>query len=323
MNHRIVRMIIGTLVVGSLGCEVSPEDDVELAARAGGLGLGPNTTVVETTLANGDAADVFLPSIPPGARAAFEDELPVVVLLQGGLVPASQYSEYAETLARYGFVVIVPDHLRAIPPFFPSPVRLTEAAVVTAALDRLAELDADPTSPVHRVADLDDAALLGHSLGGAVALFAIGDLCVFPLCQPPFTLSSSVRAAALFGTNVTTNGVTTPIDSSGVSVALLQGDLDGVAVPAEAEATYEVLEPTRALIEFEGLNHFGITNDNVIPGTNADPLAQVADQDEGVERLARWTALWLRAELRGDQAAAQWVFELGGSPDGSVTVISD
>ncbi|MEX1362452.1 MAG: alpha/beta hydrolase [Nannocystaceae bacterium] len=312
------------LLLGALGCDPAPEPDhtPEVAARAGLLS-GPDVVELQTTLANGDDANVYVPEVPSWLSGVFEDRFPVVVVLQGGLVPADQYSEYASTLAAFGFVVVVPDRVRALPPLFPEPVALSESAAITTSLDQLAVLDADPSSPVYRVADLDTAALAGHSLGGAVGLLTIDGQCTFPLCTPPFELPASVQAAAFFGTNLVDAGVVTDIDSSSVSVALLQGDLDGVAPPAEAETTYQILETPRALIDFEGLNHFGITNDNLVPGAQPDPSPQTVDQQEGIERLALWTALWLRAELRGGPLAQLWLFEIGGSLDGTVTVTSD
>ena len=45
-----------------------------------------------------------------------QDLLPVALLLQGANVDKSNYSLLANILARYGFIVVVPNHLRKFPP---------------------------------------------------------------------------------------------------------------------------------------------------------------------------------------------------------------
>lgn len=222
-------------------------------------------------------------------------------------------------------MVIVPDHLRAVPPMFPDPVQLTEANVIPSALAALEALDGDANSKVYRIADVERSALTGHSQGGITGLLAIAKQCVPVICTEPFTLPASVRAGALFGTNSVQMGSATPVETAGFAVALLQGSVDGRALPENAALTYETLEPTRALLTFEGLNHFAITNDNKIPGTNEDPNAQTVDQAEGTKQIALWTALWLHAAIdTGSKAVAEhWLFTAKGSTETGVSLVGE
>jgi hypothetical protein len=165
-------------------------------------------------------------------------------------------------------------------------------------------------------------AITGHSFGGAVGLFVIGEICGPPLCILPAPLPEEVRAAAFYGTNL----VQPPpvglvdIDTGGLPVALLRGTEDGVSTPAETGDTFTVLDDGRALITVDGANHFGITDDPHPPGSQPDPNPSTIPQEAAQRRIARWTALWLRSQLRFDPVATFWLFRVGRSLDGSVTV---
>lgn len=303
--------------------EPTPKVDFGATPEAGlraSLDINGSVTISGVSLDNGDAADVYAPAIAAVDRAKFLDRFPVVVLLQGGLTPKEQYKTYAETLAGYGFVVIVPEHLRAVPPMFPNPAQLTEASVIPSALAAVETLDRDATSPIHQIADTKRSALTGHSQGGLTSLLSIAGQCLPGICTEPFTLPSSIKAAALFGTHSVSKGSAIPVDTTGYSVALLQGSIDGRALPANAALTYETLEPTRALITFEGLNHFAITNDNVIPGTNQDPNKQTVEQSVGTRRIALWAALWLHAVFNGSPVADHWLYTSAGTANAEVSV---
>lgn len=285
------------------------------------LDFDGSTVRLRVTLDGGDAADVHAPALVDHER--FRDRFPVVVLLQGGLVPKEQYGQYASRMAGYGFVVIVPEHLRAVPPQFPDPVALTEARVIPAALAAVEALDRDPASAIYLSADTARAALTGHSHGGLVSLLALGGRCLPSLCTAPFVLPPAVRAAALFGTHSVSNGKATPIDPAGAAVALLQGALDGRSAPDKAALTYETLTAPRALLTFAGLNHFAITDSSQIAGAIPDPNPQAVEQQEGGRRLALWAALWLHASLAPDSPATRvarhWLTAPGAS-DAEVSI---
>lgn len=304
----------------------TPKDDFGATPEAGlraSLDINGSVASVGVTLDNGDAADVYAPAIAAADRAKFVDRFPVVVLLQGALTPKEQYKSYAETFAGYGFVVIVPEHLRAVPPMFPNPVQLAEASVIPSALAAVEALDGDATSPMHQIADTKRSALTGHSQGGLTSLLSIAGQCLPGICTEPFTLPASIKAAALFGTHSVSKGSAIPVDTTGYPVALLQGSIDGRALPGNATLTYDTLEPTRALITFEGLNHFAITNDNVIPGTNQDPNKQTVEQSVGTRRVALWAALWLHAAFNGSPVAKHWLYTVFGTANAEVSVKSE
>ena len=80
-------------------------------------GFASYTTAIA---ASGDAADIYYPTDgSPAIFALLGDRFPVVVVLQGGRTARGFYSEYAGRIARHGFIVIVPDHIRVFPPGAP------------------------------------------------------------------------------------------------------------------------------------------------------------------------------------------------------------
>jgi predicted dienelactone hydrolase len=207
------------------------------------------------TLPNGDEADVYAPVVMPRMRQRFEDAFPVVALLQGALVEKGQYRRFGRLLASQGFVVVVPDHLRIFPGI-PVPVRFSEVGVVTAVYEGMLAADADRHSPLYGIVDTDTMGMVGHSLGGFVGLYAIAGECNWQICTEPggtYEPPSALRAGAVYGANlVDFDGSLIDLDTSRASVALMQGSLDGIAAPEDAEDTYPILEPPRALMTLNG-----------------------------------------------------------------------
>ena len=289
-------------------------------------GVDSYTTAIA---ASGDAADIYYPTDgSPAIFALLGDRFPVVVVLQGGRYGQGLLtSEYAGRIARHGFIVIVPDHIRVFPPGAPvPPAALTEASVLNDAFAHVVAEGANPGSPVFGVVDGSRLGVTGHSLGGAVALNIIGGICPPGLCTPGYVRPPQLKAAALYATNFFSPPpappAVMPIDTSAVPVALIQGLNDGRALPARATATYSELEAPKALIEIEGANHYGINDVNNPPGATPDSSPSLISQAEALDRIATWSALFLRAELWSDPIARFYVYKSGGSIDGTVTVTS-
>ena len=270
-------------------------------------------TTIET---NGDLADVYLPVASPNSS----DSFPVALMLQGALVDKADYANFASTVAGYGFVVIVPNHVQSFPELGVEGF-LPETSQITDVLAYLKIADSNPTSPLNNLLDTDKLALLGHSQGGAVALSAIGNYCLPFLCRGEFTRPDELVAEAVYGAslrNVFTNEFL-PISNDGLPVALIQGSLDGVALPEKARQTYELVQaPPKALIRVEGANHYGITNEDNF----RDPIRPALEQEVAITTIARWSGLFLRAHVLNDQEAFDYVYHAGDGLDEKVSVIS-
>ncbi|WP_051338623.1 alpha/beta hydrolase [Streptomyces flavidovirens] len=262
-----------------------------------------------------DAADVYYP-------ATTSRGLPVALLLQGANVDKAHYEGFARTVAAFGFVVVVPNHVR---PVFGVPGLWASSDQALGAVAWAAAENRRDGSPLAGRIDTDTLTLLGHSFGGAAGMSTIQGLCAPPFCAglPPGAVKpAQLKAAAFFGTNSVPpgGGPVGPIDNAGVPVALIQGDADGVAAPVAARDTYRALSAKpKALVGLHGANHFGITDVQNPPGASPDASPQTLDQTEGIRAAGRWAALWLKASL-GDPVAASYVRYWGDATDRTVTV---
>lgn len=283
------------------------------------------TSFYSTTISgNNDLADIYYPK--PSDLNSGNYSFPIVLLLQGALVDKSFYSDYASRVARYGFVVVVPNHLRPSP-FNPSlpPNLASETSQIAAVLSQMAIENTKPTSPIASVIDTQRLGLLGHSFGGAVGLSVIANKCLpeLYLCQEPFTRPKELLAGAFFGANLR-NPIANefvPIANDGIAVALIQGSIDGVALPDRAQSTFEQIQtPPKALITVMGANHFGITDVNNPPGANPDRNTATLERAVGIETIARWSALFLRAHMLKDRSAFDYIYSQGDALDPNVSV---
>jgi len=279
-----------------------------------------------TISANNDVADIYYPK--PSDLNSGKYSFPIALLLQGALVDKSFYSDYASLVARYGFVVVVPNHFRPLPvnPSAP-PSLLSETSQIAAVLEQMAIENTKPTSPIVSVVDTQRLGLLGHSFGGAVGLSAIANQCLRELflCREPFTRPKELLAGAFFGANLRNPIIDefVPISNDNIAVALIQGDLDGVALPERAKRTFDNIQtPPKAAITLQGANHFAINNVNNPPGAQPDGNNPTLDQAVGIETIARWSALFLRANMLKDRVASDYIYSQGDALDPNVSLTS-
>lgn len=281
-----------------------------------------NTAHYTTTIsADGDPTDIYYPVVPDSV----DIEFPIALLLQGALVDKADYSDFAAQVARYGFVVVVPNNERTIP--LPGGQSLTgllsEQQQIYDVLEQMAIEDANPDSPIANIVDTEKLGLLGHSFGGAVGLGASQeDICVTGICSD-YTKPPELMAGIFYGASFRdpiTNAVL-PVNNEEVALGLILGDRDGVVQPFSVENTYdEILNPPKVLITVEGANHYSITNeDNLV----REAIRPTLDQDVAIETIARWSGLFLQAHLQGNRAAFNYIYNVGDVLDPNVSVISE
>lgn len=269
-----------------------------------------------------DAADIYYPVLS-GINSQ-QTSLPVALLLQGALVDKSDYSTFANTVARYGFVVVVPNHIRtAISPTGAVTGLIAEQQQVNDVLSYIKTDTSIAALPVANSLDPNTLVLLGHSFGGAVGMAAIQGNCIPVLCTNNFTRPPELKGGIFYGTNflIGQGGGGRPIvNNDGIPLALVQGDRDGVATPSNAELTYTgIQDPPKALINLLGANHYGITNnDNLI----RESVRPTLDQAVSIETIARWSALFLRGTVLKDEEAFDYVFNSGDALDPNVRVVA-
>ncbi len=276
-----------------------------------------------TIAATGDPADVYFPVVSDSTTDTHK--FPIAFVLQGALVDKSDYSNFAGQVARYGFVVVVPNHSRTVT----NPMTgrtatgfLSEQQQVNDVLAHMAAENSNPSSPVAGIVDTNKLGLLGHSWGGAVGLAVIQDICVPLICSGSFKQPPELMAGIFYGTNFRDPpevGAFPPVNNQGIPTALIAGGRDNIAELEEVQATYnQIQDPPKALITVEGANHYGITNEDNL---KRDPTRPTVDQAVATETIARWSALFLRAHLLSDAAAFDYVYNTGDALDENVSVI--
>ena len=268
----------------------------------------------ETTIAStGDLADIYLPqdnNISPNS-------LPIALLLQGSWVDKTNYSQYANIVASYGFVVVVPNNFRfflgRVPGLFSDQEQIVET------LDYIKEENINPDSPLFNLVNTDYLALLGHSFGGIVGLNAIAQTCNRLYCTSgSFELPEEVKVGVFYGSDYNQFGnliVTEnlPIENGDVPIALLSGTLDSVVLPDNIAVTYEqIQQPPKALIEIVGANHYGITNTNN-PAVVTDRNNPTLEQEVAIETIAHLSSIFLRDNLLNDREGIDRIIGLAGN----------
>lgn len=251
--------------------------------------------------------------------AISEQPLALAVFLKGLNVAPSHYSHYAQRLAQYGFVVALPDPETRLP-------RREELFAPTGLLaDLRATLRREtqtPDSPLFERVDPDAVALLGHSQGGIVGLDAVVNASAISFASGDYSLPPQLKAAAFYGSlldlELDFDG-DRPLNTQGLPLALMAGSRDSLMPAAEVRRTYARLEtPPKLYLELQGANHYGITNVNNPPQAPLDPRLPDLPQDIGLETLARWSGVFLRAWVLQDAIAQDYLQQMLGTTDSFV-----
>jgi len=306
------------------------------------------TATYSTTMPqNNDEVDIYYPVPDDHDRASYE--CPIALFLQGGRVDKNYFSEFAKEVAKYGFIVVVPNHdadfiLTHID--FPGLEiafigLFSENQQIPDVLDFMSDENADASSPLYGIVNNEIMVLTGHSFGSAVIIDAIQETCEFPLCRPEnssFTLPEEVKAVALTGINTIPFG--NPFDKVSratanlVPMAIINGNLDENAKYEDTKTSYEIIEnPPKALIFVNGANHYGLCDENNPGNPNYPDEARIdgtptpqrvlptLDQNISIETNARWTALFLRGHALNDTKALNYINITGRFLDPNVEVI--
>jgi dienelactone hydrolase len=274
-----------------------------------------------TIAADGDRADIYFPQLSKNQRHS--PELPIALMLPGALIDKADYANFATQVARYGFVVVVPNNQRTLtaPNGQPFPGLFAEQEQVNQVLAQMRVEDKNPASPIFKIVDPTKLGLLGHSFGAAAGLGATQTTyCVPGICSGTYIRPPELKAAIFYGANFRDQQTQQflPIKNDGIPIGLIIGSLDGVTLPASSQSTYnQILNPPKALITVTGANHYGITNnDNPIREPNRPTLTQATS----TSTIARWSGLFLRAAMVSDRRVLDYTLSIGDTLDPNVTV---
>ena len=107
------------------------------------------STQIPTSAGSVDETDIYYPIFPE--ENTENADFPIALMLQGALVDQADYTNFASTVASYGFVVVVPNNERTVTnPETGELVTgfLAEQQQVNDALDHLITENTNPSSPV-------------------------------------------------------------------------------------------------------------------------------------------------------------------------------
>ncbi len=286
-----------TLMNTTSRCQTSSANNTNYFA-SGAVATETSTVVdrINADLPNAGNVEIYYPR---GTSVG----LPVVVMFPGGNVHGSFYSRYASRIAAEGYVVYVPNRCTI---FFTQWFLKPSSAAGNEVYAFAKSQNMDSSSPLFGRLDPEKIAYLGHSLGGVTALYALNGICQFPFCDSGSALLSQVKVAVLYGAGLTDQLDSSKIilDSSGkaVPVGYLYGSLDSAFPPKDVQTSYANYKASKYLVEFEGANHYNITDVNAPFGANPEKSTSVLSQDAGITSIAQITVLFLNGYIKTNQA---------------------
>jgi len=189
---------------------------------------------------------------------------PVILFSHGFMGAADQSVFITETLARLGYIVVAPDHADApgrsqqieVPDFL-NPRLWTDATQanrrqdLSATLDHLIRLDADPAAFLHGRVDRQRIGALGHSLGGYAVLGLAGARRAWH--------DPRVGAVAALSPYIAPYLEPSAFTPPGVPV-LLQGGSYDIGITPLLPAFYSLLDVPKYFLVLRATHHLGWTD---------------------------------------------------------------
>jgi len=252
---------------------------------------------------------------------------PGVIFLQGGSVDASAYTSIASKIAAEGYIVAVPNAPVTFTQFGQR-VQQTSPFIAVGAKNLLISLNTNAGSGVFGRLTADNFALVGHSLGGVIAIIT-GSNDAATRCRPPGPggppgdlffvcagyqgFGAGLKAVVTYGTSLFFRqgpiAILFNTDTTGVPNILIRGKQDGRVPLNNVTATYDSsLELPKAFIELDNANHFGITDAQEIPFASTDPSPQSKSQDWSTSQIAKIAKDALDAHCLNDSGALDKIY---------------
>ena len=129
----------------------------------------------------------------------------------------------------------------------------------------------------------------------------------------PYNKPEELKAAVLWATSSYIRGAGGPPilldpETSETPVVILSGGNDLRSPVADAMDTYPLLDGTKAVLEFEGMTHWGIANEEDPAGSTPDAGEPGISQHRGHGRIARWSHRFFKAHLYGNKGALKCIY---------------
>ncbi len=229
-------------------------------------------------------------SVPPTAVPC-----PVIVLGHGFMMGIDRYYSYAEHMASWGYVVVMPTFSNP----FPTPEHYTRARSMVDAAEYVASLGSTPGDPLEDKVNADAWGFCGHSMGGGCAFLA----------ADTFDLSGTLRVAVSFCSPQTTP----PVDPGSLDIPklVLCGSIDTIAPWEDVrEAMWAGTPAPGAFAVIDGANH-GYCMDYSYFWENGGQATISRDEQQRVIRL--YMTAYMERYLHGDTSPWNYSFCYGDS----------
>jgi dienelactone hydrolase len=229
-----------------------------------------------------------------------------VVIAHGFILPASQYLVTARTLAAFGAVALTVDFPTSL---FGAPNHVKSAEDLSAGLDWLVAQNTTASSPLHGKVGAR-AVMLGHSLGGKLAILAA---------------ASDSRVAAVIGfdpvdgsMNCSATACPTALSKLPLPIPILflgetideAGTLGQACAPANEnfQTLYAKASSPSAQVNIAGADHMDFLDDPSTCGAPCLACKAATAAHAPVIALARAEAnAFIEKYLRGDASADAWI----------------
>ncbi|HPA57455.1 MAG TPA: hypothetical protein PLT70_08505 [bacterium] len=301
--------------------EETPDEDEELEIPSGTIGF--ETGMPERGIYSkgftysvdvmGDLVDLYVP-------LSNTDKMSTAIYMQGAKVDKGFYSIFAKALSAYGFVVAVPNHKSF------TGDNMTENKVFTQVWNYIKQMSGESGSHLFNRVDVAKVTVLGHSFGGVASLGILQNKCEIPTCTGTYNHPEELSAAVLYGTNTKNPylGGVAEVNTGNIPTVFVQGLLDGKAKYEDMTATFEKTtgSPVSA-VKVTGANHYGICDINNPAGAEEDSNIPALDQLTGINIIAKWSGIFMRAHIFGDSDDHDFFYTgTGDTADSVVEIIS-
>lgn len=222
-----------------------------------------------------------------------QQNLPVVVFMQGAGVAKESYSDFATRFASRGYAVLIPEHAPAIAGQTLTCLSMAQPSTFEKMWQAVQKGDIQ-TSNGHPLKS-DQLYGMGHSYGGLQLTTLLSDKNLQPLFTQPGQLPSETRGMLLFGVNNKIGFLPAGTLHLGpMSTLVLQGEKDRISKP---ENTLHMIQCADAsdlsATFFDDIHHYGITNDDGNSAFRKDqqlhrPYAKAVVMDTMLDEIERF-----------------------------------
>lgn len=284
-----LRLGLGTLLMAAV-----PAAGSQVYQEPGDYGHSYRTEDIPGVYETMENSRIYYPD-SAGAVPQSAVPCPIVVLGHGFMMGIDRYESYAEHLATWGYLVVLPTYSNPIV----QPEHYTRARCMVDAALFTAGLDAQPGDPFFGKVDVTNWGFTGHSMGGGCAFLA----------ADTFDLADTLRVIVSFNSPQTTP----PVSSAGLDLPklVLSGGVDDIAPWQEVrEAMWAEAPAPGAFAVIHGANH-GYSMDYSYWWENGGTATITREEQQATIR--RYMTAYFERYLHGDGSSLNFMVCYGDS----------